>query len=123
MAKFTSERRERLLTLLETGRTVEDAAASVGVSPTTVQRWAARGREAVSPDEAEFAERFDAVRQGDGERLSEDDVVRLLEQAAKKGSVTAMKVLLDRFKSEAVPTNVDTDEFDELKARRRSRVA
>lgn len=93
MAKFTTERRERLLTLLETGRTVEDAAAVVGINPSTVHRWAARGRAGAVP-QAEFAQRFDAIRQGDGERLSEDDVIRALEQSIRKGSVTAMKAML-----------------------------
>jgi hypothetical protein len=47
-------------------------------------------RRSVYPDEARaFAERLDAIREGDGERLTEDDVVRALEQAIRKGSVTA----------------------------------
>ena len=117
MSRFTPERRERLLTLLETGRSVEEAAADVGINPSTVARWAARGR-AGDEEAVEFAERFDAIRQGDGERLSEDDVVRLLEQAAKKGSVTAMKVLLERFKAEPA-TPATHDLLDELEQRRR----
>ena len=92
------------------------------MNPSTPDRWAARGR-AGDEEAVGFAERFDAVRQGKGEeRLSEDDVVRLLEQVARKGAVTACKVLLDRFKAELAKPEA-ADEFDELKQRRRSRVA
>ena len=120
MGRFTAERRERLLTLLETGRNLEEAAADVGVNPSTVARWAAQGRAGVDDAHVVFSERYDAIRQGDGEPLSEEDVVRLLEQAARKGSVTAMRTLLDRFKGHQPPARVG-DEFDELKERRRAR--
>jgi hypothetical protein len=79
MRRFTAERRERFLTLLETGRNVEEAAADVDVNPSTVARWAARGRAGASEESSEFARRFDLIRAGDGERLTEDDVIRALE--------------------------------------------
>ena len=111
--------------MLEAGRTVEDAAAAAGVSGYTVHRWARKGRVEEGTEAAEFAERFDAVREGRGDRgLSEADVVRLVEIAARGGSVQAQKVLLDRFQRQVpVSTTVDTaaDEFDELKERRRAR--
>jgi transposase len=121
MARFTAERRERFLTLLETGRNVEQAAADVGVNPSTVARWAARGRADATAEAREFAERFDAIRGGDGERLSEQDVIRALELAIRKGSVTAMKTWLDRYgeREESAPST--PDEFDELRERRRTR--
>lgn len=83
-------------------------------------RWAARGRAGASEEASAFAERFDVIREGGGERLSEQDVVRALEQAIRKGSVTAMRIWLDRFArgGEAPP---ERDEFDELRERRRSR--
>jgi transposase-like protein len=58
MARFTTERRERFLTLLETGRNVEEVAADVDVNPSTVSRWAARGREGTTKDARAFAERL-----------------------------------------------------------------
>jgi len=120
MAKFTPERRERFLTLLETGRNVEQAAADVGINPSTVARWAAKGRAGSSPEAQGFAERFDAIRAGDGERLTEPDVVRALEKAIRQGSVTAMRIWFDRFgKQGQAPAG--PDEFDELKARRAAR--
>ena len=118
--RFTSERRERFLTLLEAGRNVEQSAADVDVNPSTVARWAAKGRAGTTDEAREFAERFDAIRQGDCERLSEDDVRRALEQAVRKGSVTAMKAWLDRYAKDRPPP-AERDEFDELRERRRGR--
>jgi hypothetical protein len=120
MTRFTPERRERFLTLLETGRNVEQAAASVEVNPSTVARWAARGRAGTTEDAKAFAERFDAIKGGDGGHLTEEDVRRALEQAIRKGSVTAMRVWFDRFANGADPP-AEQDEFDELKTRRAAR--
>lgn len=126
MARFTAERRERFLTLLETGRNVEQAAADVNVNPSTVARWAARGRAGNTDEAREFAERFDAIRAGaDDHRLTEADVVRALELAIRKGSVTAMRTWLDRYGKQgdgaAAAAAASADEFDELKARRATR--
>jgi transposase len=97
--RFTVDMRERFLTLLERGDSIEDACADVGISRATVTKWAARGRRPDAPDDgsAEFAFRFDELREGRNEpSLSQDDVIRLLEKAARKGSVQAMKHLIDR---------------------------
>lgn len=53
--------------------------------------------------------------------MTEEDVIRALEQAIRKGSVTAMRIWLDRFWGREQPPNRDQDEFDELRERRRSR--
>lgn len=131
MPSFTAERRERLLTLLGAGRNVEEACASAGVGRSTVSRWAARGRgPGADADARSFAERFDAIREGRGEdRLSERDVLRLLERAARRGSVAAMKLLLERpweGREAPAPASEDNEEDpftalerDELAHRRR----
>ena len=93
----------------------------MGINPSTVARWAAKGRAGTSPEAQAFAERFDAIRASDGERLSEDDVIRALEGAIRKGSVTAMRTWLDRYGGERKPPQVQPDEFDDLKARRAAR--
>lgn len=124
--RFTPERRERLLTLIEAGRTLEAACADVEIARGTVQKWRARGRQDESGEWAVFAERLDGLLQGTGpERLAEEDVIGLVEAAARRGSVTAMKVLLDRFKearerdgSEDTVTPPASSFLDELAARR-----
>ena len=93
--RFDSVRRERLLVALETGRTLEDACVIAGVSRATVSKWAARGRRGTDVDAEEFAQRLDAIREGAAEPLpGEEDVLRMLARAARKGSVRAMTALL-----------------------------
>ena len=69
MSKFDSVRRERLLTLFETGASVTDAAAASGISRQTVSEWLARGRRQPDSEAGEFAARFDAlaVQRGEGD--------------------------------------------------------
>lgn len=96
---FTPEKRERYLTLIETGRSGKEAAESVGISRTTVNKWVRAGRLDTAPaDKRQFAERFDALRTGPNTNgdLSQTDLVRLLEISARSGSVSAMKLLLER---------------------------
>src|SRR4051812_7804653 len=94
--KFTAERRERFLTLLEVGRNQEEALADVGISRATVTKWAARGRTEKGTPAAAFAERYDVVRGGlHSAELRRDDLVRLLERAARKGSIRAIQLLLE----------------------------
>lgn len=127
--RFTPERRERLLTLIEAGRTLEAACADVGISRGTVQKWRAKGRQDESGEWAVFAERLDGMLHGTAgaERMAEEDVVGLVEAAARRGSVSAMKVLLDRFKearerdgSEDTIVPPDASFLDELAARRKA---
>jgi transposase len=131
MATFTPERRERFLTLLGTGRNVEESCAGAGVGRSTVTRWAARGRErGADADAAEFAGRLDEIREGRGApSLTVADLVRLLEKAARKGSVQAMKLLLERSDRKPAGLTARSDEQDpfsalpgdELAPRRRNR--
>jgi len=81
------------------------ACALVGVSRWTVQRWATAGRAAgASAEQREFAERLDRVRAGertvaDGNghgELSDDEALRLLAIAARRGSVSALTELRRR---------------------------
>lgn len=132
MARFTPERRERLLTLLESGRSLEESCADVGVAKSTVNAWRHQGRKAEGGEKAVFAERLDAIQSGDGEaRLSEDDVVRMLERSARNGSVQAMRALLARFKEAREPDDDEEAEgpgdpfaaVDQLAAKRQARRA
>lgn len=100
MAKvtFTADRREKFLELLASGRNQEEACAEVGVSRTTIRNWLARGRSAGgSPEATEFANGFDAIRDLEPYiGLSQEDLIRLLEKAARSGSVRAAQLLLEK---------------------------
>lgn len=96
-ARFTPDLRERWITLIETGRTVEEACADVGISRTTTVKWVSRGR-AGDPDAAELARRYDDVMSaGDAAAsLTPDDLVRMMERLARKGSFQSIKWLIER---------------------------
>jgi transposase len=96
---FTPERRERFLTLIETGRGVGEAAQAVGISRSAVTKWVREGNaEGAHPDKAEFATRYEALRNGPSEvdGLSLADLIKLLEAKARKGDVQAIKLLIDK---------------------------
>lgn len=125
--RFTDDVRARFVGLIEAGSPISEAAGRVGVSERTVHTWLARGRREAGTPAAEFAVLVDAHLQGAAdERLSEADVLRLVERAARKGSVAAMKMLLERFEKEKRGDGDETEkrdplaEFDELAQRRRS---
>lgn len=113
MARFTPERRERFLTLLETGRTIEDACAEVEISRTTVNKWATRGRKG-DPDAEPFAERFDAVRAaGDAAAVSSvETLVQRMERLSRNGSYQATKFLIERAERRGDDDLGDTSQTD-----------
>ena len=110
--KFSPEKRERLLDLVEEGASIAAAAAEVGISPQTVSTWRTKGR-AGQPVYKEFAERLDSI--GDGPPLTEEDLIELLEQAARRGSLRAIQLLLTR------PWERPPSRDDEAAAERRHR--
>lgn len=130
--KFSAARKARVLKALRAGDTIQKAAADAGVSRATVQAHVGHGRTpGASKAERSFTEAFDRIRSGqDLSPLTEDDLVRLLERAARLGSVTACKVLLARFaeghgSGENATAQDEADPFaaleraaDELAARR-----
>jgi hypothetical protein len=128
LQRFTRDRRTRFLALLEAGHNVEQACAAVGVSRATVTRWAAKGRVlGARDDHSHFASRLDEIRHGGGDGpvgpLGVDDIVCLLERSAKRGSVPAMKLLLERHERGDREVDGEPDPFsdldgDELGARR-----
>lgn len=62
--RFTTEKRERLLALVELGWTIERACVETGVSRQTVNASATRGREpSASSEQADFARRLHELRQ------------------------------------------------------------
>lgn len=92
---FDEERRARLLGLIEAGASLEEAAGRVGITRQTVFRWQARGKTEVGTPAAEFAVRLASARGDDvADVATEEEALRLLTKAARKGSVTAAKALI-----------------------------
>ena len=121
--RFTADRREAYLKLLQDGKTQVEACESLHVSQATIRKWLSRGRKAESGDQFEFARAHDAIRKpprkpkpaelvAEERRggLSEAQLVGLLEDAAVQGNVQAMKYLLER------PWERKDDDKDQVKS-------
>jgi hypothetical protein len=106
MSRFDELKRERLLVLMEAGQTVEQACAAAGVGRATVTRWVRAGRKPDAPaDVREFSRRYSELREaarpsngnGNGHGLLTDEqLLAVLEDSARRGSAEAAKMLLSR---------------------------
>lgn len=139
--RFTLERREAFLGLLQEGKTQVEACESLRVSQGTIRKWLSRGRKAESGDAFDFATAHDAIRKPPRKPapaelvaevrrggLSEAQLVGLLEEAAVQGNVQAMKYLLERpwerkRDDEGEAEGKGTSIFDELSALRERKAA
>src|SRR5205807_1659642 len=103
--------RERLLTLMETGQSVEQACSATGIGRATVTRWVARGRDPDAPAEVrEFSRRYEQLREtqraapaagnGHAAPLSDEQLVVVLEGAARNGSAESAAAVLARRRRE-----------------------
>lgn len=92
----------RVTAAIAAGVSVGDAGREVGVSRRTVQRWIARGRdEAAHPALRRLALRVDAARRrqqiGTGVISSLPEIYRVIDRAARAGSVEAMRLVYRRL--------------------------
>ncbi len=122
--RFTAQRRAHLLGLIEGGVSLEEAAERAGTTPKTVRRWALRGAYGEDAEAGAFADALEAARVRAVAPLTESDLVRVLEGAARRGSIRAAELLLRRLDSRPESTRRDppADPFstvDEMFARRR----
>lgn len=102
MSRF-DETREQLIGAVRDGASIADASVSAGVSCATVRRWLTAGRREPEGRYGGFAVSVDAIR---GERrelhaqlddaLTVEEAEQLLAKAARRGSVPALKLWLDR---------------------------
>src|SRR4051812_11924849 len=90
-SRFQPEVRGRILGAVAAGASLEDACRHAGLPSDTLKSWLRRGHREKSTEFAAFA---DAVRAARREPLSEHEVVVLLGQRARGGSVTACVALL-----------------------------
>jgi len=86
----------RLVGSIRAGMTIAEAARDVDVPEPTVKRWLVRGRKEEGSVYARLAGDVDAFRAEVKEPLGRDDLVPMLEVAARRGSVQAIKLLLER---------------------------
>lgn len=116
-SKFTPERRAAILAGLRAGVSVSDSCRFLDLAPGTVRNWLSRGRREQVGPYADFAAEVDAAREEVAHRvaaagLSEEDLLRLMEAAARRGSVQAAKFLLGRLDRQDAPDELDP--FDAL---------
>ena len=124
--KFTPEARGALIERVASGVSLADAARAIGLREKTVKGWITRGRREDGGDYAEFAQRIEQARREADERpepMDADELARVVSEAARKGSVAAMKLRHEQLGAKDAPEHEPADEFDELKARRASRAA
>jgi hypothetical protein len=123
---FTAEARTAIVARVEVGVPFEDAAQAAGVPANTAKAWLARGRREDSGAHADFAVAVDQAREAAQSRrvpMDEDELARVVSDAARAGSVQAMKLRWEQIRA---AKNIGQEEkpgpqskVDELAARRR----
>jgi hypothetical protein len=118
---------EGVLEALVAGVSGEDAARQHGISPRTVERWLARGRQDPVSKYGPFAEAVDRARADrelpppDERPADPSELKILISKAARKGNVQAMRLLWEVLGSEDGQDHARGDILDELEAKRRGR--
>jgi len=113
-SRFTADRRARLLGLIEAGVSIEEASERVGVTPKTVRRWVLRGEHGEDDAAGSFADALEAARVRAVAPLGEADLVRVLEAAARRGSIRAAELLLRRLPAEPIESELPVDPFGDV---------
>lgn len=131
VSKFTPEIRGGLIERFAAGVSLEDACRAVGITEKTAKKWLARGRKDGVGPFADFARDVDEARaeaKARPEPMDAEELARVVSEAARKGSVAAMKLrqemlLADRRTAEE-PEEAPQDPLagvDELAQRRAAR--
>ncbi len=115
-----------VLAAVEAGCSLRDAAREAGVAPRTVKRWLARGRREQAGAHQEFTEAVEkvwAARElpaSDDPPMGDGELRVAVSEAARAGSVPAMKLYWEMLLADRERRPNPLAEFDEL-ARRRAR--
>jgi transposase len=119
-----------MLAAVAAGLSYVDAARAAGVKPNTAKSWLARGRRESEGPYREFVAAVEQAReraQSRPEPMDEDELAVVVSEAARAGSVAAMKLRWEQLRvprdgSEA-PARTDAQaviaEIDEVAAKRR----
>jgi len=128
-SKFSPEIRGALIERFASGCSLPDAATAVEINEQTLKGWLKRGRQEDDGDYAEFARAVDETREEARNRpdpMDEDELARVVSQAARKGNTQAMKLRWDMIRAAIVPDARDEPvdplgALDELAERRQVR--
>lgn len=111
--------RDELVSAIRDGSTIDTAAQHAGVSVATVRSWLSRGRRDPQSRYASFAQAVDAIRaerhrlrrELDGP-LTVEEAEAILAKLARRGSVPALKLWLDRHGGDGA--GAETNPFSEF---------
>ncbi len=126
-SKFNPQTRGAVIERFAAGMTVNDTCAAVGIKDKTLRHWLVRGRAEETGLYADFVRAVDEAKADAAARpepLTEDEHRRLVAEAARKGSVAALKlawemILADRTSEKTEDKSEDPfDTVDELARRR-----
>lgn len=126
-SKFTAETKASLIARVRAGCSTQDAARAAGVSRRTVAVWITKGNKGQA-GYAEFVAELEAARSEAANRpepMTAEELRLVVSEAARNGSVQAMKLLDEMQQRDHTPeeheVEVPTDPLagvDELAARR-----
>lgn len=125
---FTPEVRTTLIDAFTAGLSVRDAARVGGIAEKTLKRWITRGRREEEGPFADFVARIEDAREyarNRPEPADADELAVLVSEAARAGSVPAMKLRWEMLAAGTVndePTP-GIGSLDELAERRLARAA
>ena len=95
-------RADHIARAIEAGATLADASREAGLSRRTIHRWLEQGRRSEAPAHLRlFATRVDTARRrqtiGGDDALSLAELRRIIDRAARRGSVPAMQLVWQRL--------------------------
>lgn len=105
-SKFTPEARAKALECFRAGLSIPEIAKSIDVSEQTIKGWLTRGRKEPNGPYREFVAQVDEARESAKaaeEPLTPDEHLLIVSRAARRGSVTAMKLYWDMLRQEEPP--------------------
>ena len=122
-SKWTPETRGAILERTAAGVSLADTCRALELRHTTVKKWITRGRSEDAGEYAEFVLALEQARESAHNRpepMDADELAREVSEMVRKGSVTAAKLRWAMLRDADHEEPEAVDEFDELKARRRS---
>lgn len=111
-SKFTPETRGAVIERTAAGVSLPDIASAIEVRLPTLKSWLTRGRREEAGEYHDFAQAVDSAREEAKNRpepMDEDELLRVVSEAARKGSVSAMKLRWEMILADREPQEAETD--------------